>query len=274
MQVFGASHVGNKRSNNEDSLLINRELNLYAVADGVGGQPKGEVASYIATYLLEDIFKKHIHEAEALRKEVFDSGTSLRCLKGVEILKTHLCRTLSVINQSVLQAAKDLPGAKGMASTLSSLWFFDRYVFVMHTGDSRIYRLRRHQVKRLTHDQSHNSRLIGALGFSDTVKVEVYEDLRYKGDCYLLCSDGVTTHIQDHELLFLMRDSTPAKVVTRIVNLALARGGVDNITAIAIFDDYDHGGMVVAYGGPFYREPSSPTRTTWYPPPAKDKGPF
>ncbi len=77
MQVFGTTHVGKKREQNEDSILVNQDLNLYAVADGVGGLPKGEVASYIATYLLDDIFKKHHHEAETLKKEIFQSGVGL-----------------------------------------------------------------------------------------------------------------------------------------------------------------------------------------------------
>jgi len=278
MKVFGTSHVGKRREQNEDSLLIKPDLNLYAVADGVGGQPKGEVASYIATYLLEDLFKKHMPEAEALQEQVFNSGDTSLISRGLKLLNVHLCQTLSVINQSILQAAEDLPGAKGMASTLSALWLFDRFTFVMHTGDSRIYRLRNQHLVRLTQDQSQQNRLIGALGLDETVKVQVHEDIRQCGDRYLICSDGVTTHIQDHELLLLMGNPAPAKIISKIVNLALNRGGVDNITAIVVFDNDCSNSNVqatpVVYGGPFYRESLSGRDRKWYPPPVKDKGPF
>jgi serine/threonine protein phosphatase PrpC len=222
------SDVGQLRTGNEDSFLVDDRLELYAVADGMGGHNAGEVAS--ATAL------------EALRAAVA-SGQAL----DAAIVRA---------NAAVFEKAATDRSMSGMGTTLTAVVILgESTLLVGHVGDSRAYRIRDGMLEQLTEDHSlveelvregrlspeeaevHPQRSIitRALGIDPEVDVDLYTLEAHTGDRILLCSDGLTTMLRDDVVLQVAElETDPRLAADRLVDAANDAGGEDNITVLII----------------------------------------
>lgn len=225
--------LSEKRPQNEDSFLEVNERGLFAVADGVGGAQAGDVASQMAIEILGEAFG------------------NLRASDDAEdLMKLAIERA----NEAIFQMSHDLPQLATMATTIVALHLDGNIATIGHVGDSRIYRLDgRGNLFRETQDHSmveeevragrmtanqaatHPSRNIisRALGAEQTVEVDLKTIMFEPQATFLLCSDGITRHIDDFEIRELLQsDLTSAEICRRMKEICYERGAEDNLTAV------------------------------------------
>jgi serine/threonine protein phosphatase PrpC len=216
-----ASEAGLVRQNNEDAAYAGRWL--YAVADGLGGHAAGEVASAAAI--------------ETLRG--YDAETD-----PAELLET-LGRAAIAANREIGRRASEDPARLGMGTTLTALLCSGTSAALLHVGDSRAFRLRDGHLRRITEDH-----ILGQLMSDADALAPVLSryldgnpgrspDLGLRelqaGDRYLLCSDGLSPFVGTDALRdVLLTSADPHGAVRRLVALAEAAGGEDNITVIVV----------------------------------------
>jgi len=239
----GKSDVGRRRPHNEDSMLFDDELGLYIVADGVGGNAKGEVASAESVELVHSWVKRW---RKTLAAHVADpspenSGMVRRLLESAVQSACYMVFGMGQLD----------PRQKGMSSTLSSLLISANTAYIAQVGDSRVYLTRDGKTAQLTEDHTLvNFRLkLGlitaeeaanspgknvitrAVGHQDYVEVDTIELEIQSGDRFMLCSDGLHGYLLDGEVDGLLKGEREA-VANRLIELANERGGRDNITVV------------------------------------------
>lgn len=227
--------LSEKRPQNEDSYLEMPEKGLFAVADGVGGAQAGDVASQMAVEILGEAFA-NLH----------DSG-------DVEELME---RAISRANEAIYQMSHDLPQLSTMATTIVALHIDGNIATIGHAGDSRLYRLdSRGQLFRETQDHSvveeevragrmtpqqaenHPSKNVisRALGADRTIEVDMKTIMFDADTTFLICSDGVTRHINDEEIARLLAaPDAPVNICRQIKDICYERGAEDNLTAVIV----------------------------------------
>jgi protein phosphatase len=228
------------RPTNEDAVVQEPALGLFAVCDGMGGHAAGEVAARaVGQALVEHVRAHGVGEG---------SGDS-----ALAVLYAAVLRGADALD---LAAARD-PSAQGLGTTCTALWVVGARAFVAHIGDSRLYCLRDARVHAKTRDHSfvaeavraglltedeartstHRSLLTRALGSGDPSPDLASFEIR-AGDRWLLCSDGVHGPIAPHALAACLGAGTDPELVARaLVDTALAAGGHDNASAVVIFAD-------------------------------------
>lgn len=224
---FGSrTDIGCIREHNEDSLIVSPPL--FAVADGMGGHAAGEVASEIAVNTLATHAPDHI-DAEALGNAVVRA------------------------NHEVIAAAQDGRGREGMGTTMTAAMLEGERLVVAQVGDSRAYLLHQGVLQQLTRDHSlvsdmveagqltnaearvhpQRSVITRALGSDPDMLADLYEINVESGDRLLLCSDGLSSMLEDNEIEAVMsRISDPQRCANSLVGEALNAGGHDNVTVI------------------------------------------
>jgi serine/threonine protein phosphatase PrpC len=239
----GQTDVGRRRPHNEDSYLRDDELGLYIVADGVGGNAKGEVASAESVDLVHSWVRRWRTTLEAHTASPTEDNTNVvrRLLESAVQSACYMVFGMGQLD----------PRQKGMSSTLSSLLVSGDIGFIAQVGDSRVYLARKGRVVQLTEDHTLvNFRLkLGlitpeeaasapgknvitrAVGHQDYVEVDTLDIKAELGDRFLLCSDGLHGYLQDGELDKLLEGDRDA-VATHLVDLANDRGGRDNTTVV------------------------------------------
>jgi len=227
------THVGLVRKNNEDAALSDIEKQLFVVADGMGGYVAGEVASVMA---IESV-------CQVVALEQNDPP--------LEVLRQAFYQA----NDRIYQEARQHPEYSGMGTTLSALWIVNGKAYISHVGDSRVYLIREGKITSLTVDHSLVGELVRegglteeqamthpqknvltrALGCNSLVEVDIADlEIKY-GDYFLLCTDGVSNMITSEEMVeIIARQEDLKKAVHELLQLALERGGSDNITAIIV----------------------------------------
>lgn len=246
-QVGGLSDVGRRRTLNEDAFLIDDELGLYIVADGMGGHAAGEVASREAVDIVRETVSRERATLEGLE------GSS-------EQVAEALPKALRVL-ESAVQAATYLvfamgehdPTHYGMGTTLSALALRGHVGLIAQVGDSRVYLVRDGEAKQLTEDHTlvawqiregllspeeamyspHKNVITRAIGSQDYVQVDTHVVSLQSGDSLLLCSDGLHGYLHSAEIAPIV-DLGPTLASRRFIDLANQRGGRDNITAIVL----------------------------------------
>lgn len=235
MNAIALSEIGKVRKENEDSYLVSMERGLYAVADGMGGYAGGQVASGIAIRVLDE--------------EVASLVSPDNCSCS-EMLLNSLLKA----NKQILEQGKD-EEYFGMGTTVTAARLFPGKLCIAHIGDSRAYLFREGSFRLLTQDHSlvnellqkgeltmeealnHPRRniLTRALGVNEQPQIDLLDLSVQKGDLLLLCTDGLYNQVTDEEIqeIFTVQDSLKVKV-EKMVNLALERGGNDNITAVLV----------------------------------------
>ena len=220
--------VGRGRPENEDSLLVDTERRLYAVADGMGGHRAGEVASATAIETLQDAYRG----GQALDQAVVAANAAV-----------------------FAKAAEDL-ALRGMGTTMTALALDpDGTALFGHVGDSRAYLMRDGAVSQVTVDHSlveqlvregrlspeeaahHPQRAIStrALGVDAQVEVDTYRVALQPGDRLLICSDGLTNMLSDETITAtLHRYADPQEAADTLVDMANQAGGDDNISVVVL----------------------------------------
>ncbi|ARN74237.1 PP2C family protein-serine/threonine phosphatase [Oceanicoccus sagamiensis] len=221
--------IGNQRSNNEDCFLASPELCLWVMADGVGGQDAGEIASRIVC----NVIKSEIEAEHGLDDAI------------------------NMAHQAVKASPAEGVGRPGMASTVVALLVHGSDYQVSWVGDSRAYLWSNNELAQLSHDQSLVQRLIDeeviteeeaqnhprrnlviqALGQQnlDAVEVETARGKFKEGDLIILCSDGLTDYVTDAEIQqYIETCSDETALVDQLIDAALATEGKDNITVLAV----------------------------------------
>ena len=237
IEAFGLSHVGLARATNEDSYLLDPDLGLYAVADGMGGRPAGEVASQMAI----DAVREDVEGSGALHPA---HGGALLLLGGVE-----------VANALIHATAQSDPLKRGMGTTFSGVLVFGRRIALAHVGDSRVYRLRGARFEAMTQDHTVvaalvqagamtpeeaatselRSKLVRALGAEERVAVDTRLDATEPGDVYLLSTDGLHGVLGDEDIAGVLRaERDLTRAAQELVERALDEGGPDNVTVILV----------------------------------------
>lgn len=241
VSAVGLTDVGLKRKHNEDAFAVLAEHNFFAVADGMGREAGGEIASKLAI--------EAITEAIESRMFVHQSEPGWR--------RNRLVRVIEHANE-VLRSVKTEVGALDrMGTTIVAALFSPTLnrAFIANVGDSRCYRIRRQSMSQLTIDHtlgalgiegSQGSKLSRAIGLDPVVEVDVVIDQPEPGDIYLLCSDGLTKMVTDETILSTVRSAGDLDAGAKgLIELARERGGRDNITAILVRVDLAqaHGGV-------------------------------
>ena len=253
LRVRGFAHTdtGLKRANNEDAFLLEQELGLFAVSDGMGGHSGGEVASGLAVETLRSAASA-IPDAEFLKQPTVANRRTL--LKW-------LTRTVNSINQAIQTRSENEPTLHGMGCTLDVALVRGGGLFLAHVGDSRVYLLRKGKLRRLTEDHSFGQMLLhaGALTEDEVLKhpqrnvltralgpfPNVQVDTAYveitAGDVFLLCSDGLYNEVPDAEIANILGANVETAADTLIAS-ALKSGARDNVTALVFAVDEECGG--------------------------------
>lgn len=225
--------VGAVRQINEDALVTRPEIGLWAVADGMGGHEVGDVASR----MIVDSLSQQLNSANGLADFV----------EQVE-------QAVLDVNQQIMDYADLMFDSATMGSTLVALLICGRVGVCLWAGDSRLYRMRNHQLTQLSRDHSHVQELIemGAIQPEDAVHhpnaniitraVGVEEDAFVDinvfntqiGDTFLLCSDGLYNTVSDEEIARVLTQRDAQQMAEELVEMSLARGAPDNVSVVVV----------------------------------------
>jgi len=245
IESAGISDIGKRRKQNEDSFFLDDRMGLYVVADGMGGHNAGEVASKLVVETIRDYIRQG--QSDARVEERTDTGANLS--KEARLLLAGI----QLSNRIVHQTALSNEAYRGMGSTVSAVYFTDKTFIVANVGDSLIYLFRDGEIEQLAvphtlvAEQSErdpdNAELLWndfkhvltrAMGVDEKVKADISEVPFFKNDILVICSDGLTDKASAEEILELVNDRGSVKACKGLVDLANARGGDDNITAIVL----------------------------------------
>jgi protein phosphatase len=240
--------MGQVRENNEDHVHLwsRDDFVLAVVADGMGGAAAGEEASRLAVEAIQDgMSMRDNNSADAFG--TMDDDT----------LAEKLSDTIQTANVNIMERAIAQPELKGMGTTVTLALVRSNHTIVAHVGDSRAYLIDGydHSISQITADHSFVEALLAAghitqeqaeahpmrnvlyraLGQAEHVDVDVYFSSLHMGDRLVLCSDGLTRHVKPHEIAEIaLANPNPDVGSQKLVDLANARGGEDNVSVIVI----------------------------------------
>jgi protein phosphatase len=237
----GATDVGMRREVNEDSFLILPHNHLWIVADGMGGHAGGQFASTITVEIVGRALVRRLGEAE----KAAGSKGRVNVAVVLEAAVREACA-------AVFDTAREQPELAGMGSTVTAMLVYEDKAWFGHVGDSRGYLVRNGAITQVTEDHSLVQEQVAAglitaeqakvsvmrniitrsIGYERDVKVDVGAVPLQRGDQFILCSDGLTGHVEDHEILQVVRDEERRRVPQRLIRMANERGGEDNSTVI------------------------------------------
>ena len=258
MFFYGKTDVGKRRTANQDNFMIRRYAQdvLYAVVcDGMGGANGGDVASSVAVGAFTDVLDR----AEQKTPSFFG-------MSGEDLIDL-LSAAVTEANRAVYKMASNDSGLEGMGTTLVAVLVLGQRIFAVNVGDSRLYAADRAGVKQISHDHSLVQEAVDAgritpeqaktarnrnvitrcVGTYRTVDPDFFEAEAAPGTVLILCSDGLTNHVDPEEIREIVCRSSPWPDMPVMMNgeaaqaacesliaLANERGGADNITAVVL----------------------------------------
>jgi serine/threonine protein phosphatase PrpC len=236
---FGSCSLQGHRPNNEDRFVVDNQHHIYLVADGMGGQERGEQASGLAAEIIPKVVQDRLAARDSAREA--------------------LQRALAEANQAIVDAGQAQPPGRRMGTTAVLAVEQAGQVYVAGLGDSRAYLVRAGQVEQLTVDHSVAQALVSSgaltpeearhspwqhvlhkfLGCAELAEgAEVRPFTPAAHDRLVLASDGVTNHVTDEDLAQGARVYTDPQVwADHLVQLALERGSQDNVTCVIVAFD-------------------------------------
>jgi protein phosphatase len=228
----GITDRGITRARNEDAFLVDADLGLYVIADGMGGYARGEVASRVAV--------KQVHDSIRAAEPVVGHADLPQRARALVAAVERANETVHAMAQSA--GTGSIMGTTLLAARVS---FRKRRIYVAHVGDSRCYRLRAGSLKQLTADHTHGARgvtgpsadhLFRGVGVAPKVEVDLVVDRTLEDDVYLLCSDGLTHMVGDAQIQDILskNQSDLRRAARALVLAANAKGGRDNITVVVL----------------------------------------
>jgi protein phosphatase len=226
-----ATHPGNVRARNEDGYLVRPESGVWAVADGMGGHEEGRLASETIVRALASIGNP-ASAPDLLAR--FEDRVRIANARLKEVGHTR--------------------GGSIIGATVAALLAHDRYYAVIWSGDSRIYLVRDGQIMQVSRDHTEAQELVDqgvltrdearrwpgrnvitrAIGAHDEVELEFEHGVLEPGDRFVICSDGLTDHVEDGEIRDRIMRLAPQNAVDNLIALTLARGATDNVTVIVV----------------------------------------
>lgn len=238
--AYARTDKGNVRDTNEDYYYISDSLDdvkLYILADGMGGYNGGEVASKLAVETAKNYIVNNFKDAEKDKDSIIQLVGS----------------SMEYANMIVYEKSKQVPELEGMGTTLEICLVYNNKVYIGHIGDSRIYRIRKQFIRKLTQDHSYVQKLVKdgtitkeqaehhpqknmlmkALGCNAFIEPDVMVKGFIKDDILVICSDGLSNMV-NQQTIGEMATKNIEQATVDLVNLAKDRGGYDNITVIII----------------------------------------
>jgi serine/threonine protein phosphatase PrpC len=247
MKIAGSGNtdVGRKRGHNEDSIVVDPELGLYIVCDGMGGHAAGEVASETAARTVQSFIREHRDRITG-----YDDTGAAR-----DALLRLVEEAVQLASREVYEVATASGGKAGMGTTLTLVLLTHTIGVMGHVGDSRLYLRRGGRTYQLSEDHTYVNEMVRrgvttleaakkgpyanvitrAVGIQPTVRVDTLLFDVLPDDTLLLCSDGLHRYLEDLDELGAMLDGDHvAGIPERLVGIANERGGVDNISAVVL----------------------------------------
>jgi PPM family protein phosphatase len=243
MKAFGLTDTGKKREKNEDSILLNDSIKLYIVADGMGGHMLGEVASQTAVKTIEEFVDQTLLKADEKPPKDDDHLTGI------------LKEAVNKANKAIYDYSQKLQGKGVMGTTVSFALIRNNKLYTAHVGDSRIYRMRKGNIEKLTKDHSKAQELVDAgllkeedadthrsshiltraLGSSDSVSPSIaVHDIKNK-DSFLLSTDGMFRVMNINAVRDILRSKLTTEEKCRmLVDKTLEGGAPDNVSVIIL----------------------------------------
>lgn len=238
--VFAKTDIGKARDINQDYYYIaspNDNIQLYILADGMGGYKGGEVASKLATESAQKYIQDNFEKTEKQKDEI------LKLIKDAAIYA----------NMVVYEKSKELKELEGMGTTLEVCLIYNNKAYIGHIGDSRIYRIRNGVMRKLTKDHSYVQQLVEdgkitreeannhpkknmltkALGCTPYVEPDIRARNMEKNDILMMCSDGLTNMVSEEQIYKIIQND-PQIATEELIREANRLGGYDNITVVII----------------------------------------
>jgi protein phosphatase len=226
-----ATHTGKLRERNEDSYLARPDVGIWTVADGMGGHSAGDFASATVVEALQAI------ERPA-------SASELLTLCEDRVLKA---------NARLREIALERGGIV-LGSTVAVLLVYDAHFACVWAGDSRVYMVRNSEIQQISRDHTEVQELISegllkaedaktwprrnvitrAIGVDDDLELEMRSGTLEPDDVFVICSDGLTTHVEDREILECVTSGSSQQACEKLIALTLERGAEDNVTVIVM----------------------------------------
>ena len=240
IKAYAKSDVGKVREMNQDYYYISNsldEVQLYILADGMGGYKGGEIASNLAIKCTKNYIENNFKETP----------------KDRESLIQLIASSMEYANMVVYEKSRENKEYEGMGTTLEVCLIYNNKAYIGHIGDSRIYRIRKDFIRKLTQDHSYVQKLVKdgtitkeeaekhpkknmlmkALGCNAFVEPDVSVKGFLRDDILLISSDGLTNMVKQEDI-FKIAKGNIEKAPIRLVDLANENGGLDNITVVVI----------------------------------------
>lgn len=243
MKSFGITDKGKVRAENQDSYIIEncdkRKSVIAVICDGMGGAKAGDLASQLS--------------CRAFAGRVYGAMVSPQYFSANN--EKLLLESCNEANGVVYEYSGFDPDYNGMGTTLVGGIITKNKAQLINVGDSRAYKLTQSGIAQITRDHSYVEELVAmgaitradaknhpkknvitrALGVESKVKADYFEVELRRGDCILLCSDGLSNTVSDAEMFAAFKAArTPENICSELINLALSRGARDNVSIVAI----------------------------------------
>lgn len=247
VEVAGKTDIGCVRANNEDNLGYDSRYGVYVVCDGMGGAAAGEVASKMGVDTVLLYFRQAARNGKFPTVGTVAPDASPRA--------NTLGSAIHLANEAIFAASQEHAAQAGMGSTIVAVRTEGNFYSIGHVGDSRIYLIRQGTIQQLTNDHSlvmeqvrrglitmeqartvdYQNIVIRALGAEGSVQPDLDDMMAMDGDTLLLCSDGLTRHVDDDAILEIVSGTLNLQLACdRLVQTARDGGGADNITAMLL----------------------------------------
>ena len=247
LTAFGATHAGRVRATNEDAFLIDPDLGIYAVADGMGGHNAGDVASSLALEALRGFLE---------RSTGHDFTWPYGINPSLSFHGNRLMTAVKLANRRVFKTGDSREEYAGLGTTLAAVLIQDGQAAFCGVGDSRIYTWHQGSLEQITEDDSWVAAILGrelahdrtamaanpmrhvltsAIGARSEIDVDVTERRLASGETLLLSSDGLHGPLDDASLSSVLSGAESTETIARaLVQAALDKDGKDNITALVV----------------------------------------
>lgn len=240
MRVVAKTDIGSVRPNNQDSYAageLSSSVAWAVVCDGMGGASGGNIASSTAVKIISERITSSYKDGM--------SGSSIRNM---------LTSAIAAANIEVFDESRSDEALAGMGTTVVAAIIADDSVYIAHAGDSRAYILSNGSLNQITKDHSFVQEMVDrgrltpdeakddprkniitrALGVSDELRVDFYEEFINKDDVVLICTDGLTNYVTVDEIVTLISNGDFNNFAERLINRANENGGGDNITVVTM----------------------------------------
>lgn len=244
LNALGMTDQGSVRKVNHDAFLIDNDLKLFIVCDGVSSNSQAHQAS---TLCIETI-KNNLGSQKNI---ITQTTLSTQDRKNI----THLINdSIQEASQKIFDLAQNDPSLTGLSTTLDLIWIIGSYAFIAHVGDGRVYLYREQKIHTMTTDHNYSTDLVlyenktpeeakkyafadaltRAVGIQARVKPDILEIELLSSDVLFLCSDGVYRYFETPELSAILKNPELPKIIPGFIEEGKRRGGHDNLTALGI----------------------------------------